>query len=341
MITIDSLIKLEKEGLITLKPNQEKKLFIANYTSIVQFDRIWTDTLLKCRGLIIDINGQIVARPFPKFFNLEEHSREELPVESFEVFEKLDGSLGILYYDKNWKIATRNSFYSEQAEIATKLLYSKYNQFIEMFERDKTYLFEIIYPSNRIVVNYGNKESLVLLAIIDTNTGKEYSIDSFDFPEKVKRYEGIKDINKIREFENKEEEGFVIKFNSGFRVKVKFEEYLRLHKIFTQVTSKTIWDCLRQKKSLNEILEKVPDEFYEWVKHQRKGLEEEYEKTYLTIQRKFDNRPVFRTRKEFAFWAIKQENQGLLFDLLDGKSIEKKIWNLIEPEYKRPFRNIE
>ena len=336
MITLSSLMQLEQEGLITLRPNKDNNLFIANYTPQVQYGRLWTDLLLKCRGLIIDTQNQIIARPLPKFFNLEEHAKDELPLEEFEVYEKLDGSLGISYYDKGWKIASRGSFYSEQAEKATYLLHSKYSAVLHLLDRDKTYLFEIIYPANKIVVDYGDRESLVLLAIIDTKTGAEQSIDDFPFPEKVKRYEGINDLNTIRMFENKEEEGFVIKFESGFRVKVKFTEYLKLHKLFTQVTSKTIWEYLMHQKNFDELLEKTPDEFYTWIKTVKQNIEKEHENVLLEVRSNFKNAPDFASRKDFAQWAQTQKYPNLLFSLLDGKRIEEKAWKLVEPDYERP-----
>ena len=53
---------------------------------------------------------------FNKFFNMEEHQPEEIPNETFEVFEKLDGSLGILFwYQGQWILATKGSFTSDQA----------------------------------------------------------------------------------------------------------------------------------------------------------------------------------------------------------------------------------
>ena len=130
---------------------------------------------MTCRGLIARGDGTIVARPFPKFFNLDEiiARGESLPAEDFEVFDKLDGSLGILYHDSagHPRIATRGSFLSEQAARGTGLLREKYGDL--RFDPACTYLFEIIYPENRIVVDYAGLTDLVLLAVIDTDSGAE------------------------------------------------------------------------------------------------------------------------------------------------------------------------
>ena len=147
---IEKLRKLESEGLITLRPHNDLLLLIANYTPDVQYDRLWDEhpLLKQCRGLIVDEDGAVIARPFPKFFNYEEHLEfddlEDIPNEPFEVYEKMDGSLGIVFhYRGKWRVATRGSFHSDQADYAMENLLPKYD--ISNLDKSKTYLFEIIY----------------------------------------------------------------------------------------------------------------------------------------------------------------------------------------------------
>lgn len=337
---IEELKSLQDQGLITLRPNEDNSLFIANYTPKVQYEKLWTDTLKKCRGLIIDQSGNVVATPFPKFFNIEEHSPNEIPKEPFEVYEKLDGSLGIVYFFNELpKIATRGSFNSDQAIKANELLYSeKYRRWADFLHPDKTYLFEIIYPENRIVCNYGMDERLVLLAIINRD-GSEQSIDKHVWPDKAKKYHGITDLDTINNFEDSENEGFVIRFQSGMRVKSKFSEYVRLHRIITQVSSKTIWEYLQDGKSLNELLERVPDEFYHWVRKTAKELNARFDKLDSWAGYTFSDQ--FETRKDFADYALKQEYPHLLFAMYDRKPIAPIIWKMIKPDHERPFKTEE
>ena len=79
------------EGLVIGQAHSTLPLAIFNYSRTCQYDRLWDDVTLNCRGLILDTEGNIIARPFPKFFNYEEHSAEEIPNELFEVYEKMDG----------------------------------------------------------------------------------------------------------------------------------------------------------------------------------------------------------------------------------------------------------
>ena len=337
---IDILKDYSERGLITLRPNKEKNLLIANYTQKVQFERLWDEITLQCRGLIVDLNGNVVARPFSKFFNLEEHNQEgmqPIPNEPFDVFEKLDGSLGICFFwDGKWQIATRGSFDSEQAVKGNVLL--RKTQHLKF--PGYTYLYEIIYPKNRIVVDYGDREELVLLSIIETDTGREIPLSDDIFP-KAKRYNGIKDISQLKELKNQEDEGFVVRFKSGLRVKVKFSEYVRLHRILTQVSTKSIWDALRNNQSLDEILERVPDEFFQWVKDTKQELLDEFHgiKAYAQdIYAEHVSNYPNETRKEFAEWAKTTDCTHLLFSLLNGKDIDQQIWKNLKPKYEKPFK---
>lgn len=95
---IQTLEKYHIDGLLQKQTHPTLDLTIWNYTPKVQYERLWDDITIQCRGLVTNSKGEIVARPFKKFFNYEEHKPEDLPNEFFEVYEKMDGSLGILFY---------------------------------------------------------------------------------------------------------------------------------------------------------------------------------------------------------------------------------------------------
>ena len=120
---LDGLDHLVDEGYITRRKHPSEDLFILNYTPKTQYEGFWNDVTLSCRGLIVDSAGTIRARCFRKFFNYEEVFHEVSTRTSssmhFKVYDKVDGSLGILYWvgDEPF-IATRGSFESEQAKRA-------------------------------------------------------------------------------------------------------------------------------------------------------------------------------------------------------------------------------
>jgi RNA ligase len=332
---IQFLHQLIDEGYIYAQQHPDSELTIYNYSPKAQYERVWNEWTLLCRGLIMDRDYQIIARPFRKFFNLSEHDSNEIPIENFEVFEKLDGSLGILYPHKGqYFIATRGSFDSKQAIKANALLHTKYAHTLPLINPQKTYLFEIIYPENRIVIDYGQKEELILLAVIDKETGKEEELPEIGFPV-VKRYDGIHDLYALQTLQEVDREGFVIRFDSGFRVKVKFEEYVRLHRILTRVSSKNIWEYLSTNQSFEAILDKVPDEFYDWVKNTVDKLTENYQKIENYCKENFKD---LGNRKDTALYFQTLLYPSVLFSMLDKRDYSPIIWKMIKPEYEKPFR---
>ena len=260
-----------------------------------------------------------------------------LPDEPFEVYEKMDGSLGILYWvDSKPAIATRGSFTSEQAIVATELLHTKYADEIKHLDPTKTYLFEIIYPENRIVIDYGNEQKLVLLAIIDTKSGVEIPLPTHEYFEIVKRYEGLNDLKQLKALEEENREGFVVKFKSGYRLKVKFEEYVRIHKIITRVSTINIWEYLKEGHELLPILERVPDEFYDWVKQTHAKLLNDFAKIESEAHSEFK---ILATKKETALYYQTCQYPAILFKMMENRPYDHIIWKMIRPKFEKPFAN--
>jgi RNA ligase len=339
---LEKLNQYYEDGLLYKQVHPTLPLTIWNYTEKVQYENLWDEVTLSARGLVTDDTGDIVATPFQKFFNIEEGKFE--PTENFEVFEKMDGSLGIVFwYRGQWVVATRGSFTSDQSIKAREIL-RKYNTNI-MF-RHLTFCFEIIYPENRIVLDYGNDEKLVLLGTFDKN-GKEIDVEmwsqyGFDV---VKKYDGIKDYKQLKEMVKNDQEGFVVKFSNGDRVKVKGVEYLRLHKIMTNVTTTGVWEYLKNGEDVLELLKDVPDEFYNKIKSYVKDLRYSYFQISEDVGKKFDgmmygkynDKEPIEDRKEFAEWVFTQPKHmsGILFRMFDKKDYSEIIWNLIRPEFKK------
>ena len=103
---------------------------------------------------------------------METVSLSNLPKEQYRVFEKCDGSLGIIYFhDNDWHMATRGSFSSEQALRGLAILKKNYK--MNFLDVHNTYLVEIIYPENKIIVDYANEEKLVMLGAYQTDIAWE------------------------------------------------------------------------------------------------------------------------------------------------------------------------
>lgn len=337
-INISLLNQMLLEGYVSVQKHSDAELYIYNYTANAQYEKLWNEITLACRGLILDNKMNIIARPFQKFFNLSEMEAETLPKCSFNVYDKMDGSLGILYWlDDKPYIATRGSFTSEQALKGTTILHSKYQHIFPKLDRTKTYLFEIIYPENRIVVDYGSIEDLVLLAIVNTQTGTNEQLQDIGFT-LVNKYNGVKDIHNLKQLEEDNKEGFVVEYENGFRVKVKFDEYLRLHKLVTMVSNITVWEHMMNELPFDELIDRVPDEFYTWVKETKNKLTQQFDSIENECKKNFK---TFDTDKETALYFMSCNHPNVLFSMWKYRNYKPLIWKLIRPTFSKPFQNKE
>lgn len=335
------LPRLAQEGLITSRPHPESQsLIIYNYTARCAYGDAWTPETLACRGLILDAVGNVEARPFAKFFNLSQHLPESSPYprlplgEPFVALEKLDGSLGISYSFKGeTRIATRGSFESEQARWATA--WWRANGCSTPV--GQTWCFEIIYPGNRIVVDYGDRAELVLLAVIDNATGLDLPLPAWG-GSTARRFDAST-VDELLAAPESNFEGYVLLFPlTGQRVKVKLDEYVRLHRVLTACSTRTIWELLSSGQGLGDVLERVPDEFYAWVRRQEQQLRGGYtaiEERCREIMR--DDRIAILSRKDLAEMFKAHPEPHVLFRMLDGKDYAPLIWKILRPEYGRPF----
>jgi RNA ligase len=262
----------------------------------------------------------------------------------------MDGSfLEIVKWDGYVVVATRGSFESDQAEHAMKVLNEKHPDIFELdkFQEGLTYIFEVIYPENRIVVDYNGYDDLVLLTIVENETGYEYpnyknNALGFDV---VETLEGKWDFDEIKELNTENEEGWVAHWpgSDNYRVKIKFADYVELHRIVTGLSELSIWRLLGQGNNINDIIDKVPDELFKWAQtivtalwkeyHAiKKQVEDDYSKAVASVFDLALHKEGEPVRKDYAVEFTGYKYPGMMFAILDGKEFESRIWPLIRPK---------
>jgi RNA ligase len=306
------------------------------------------------RGLVYCTETEkIVALAFPKFWNINdtrhpETMEENLPNEIPMLLDKLDGSLGIMFeWDGLNHVATRGSFHSDQANWATNWIRTKYPRL--KLSPMYTVLSEIIFKENKIVIDY-DFEGLVVLGVINIDTGRELSRDD------LKPYCRAMGLNLVQEYKKslsdalkeneKNREGYVLTYPStGIKVKVKFEEYVRLHKILTGLNVHSVWELLRDGKSatIDEWIAdaRMPETFKAWVFGVRRELCIKFIEINNIAVNAFQSKPILdqfmpykESRKKMAAYFTQEKYRpysGLLFGLLDHKDITPSIWKMVEP----------
>jgi RNA ligase len=344
------LMEMLTKGYIRKQEHPTEPLFILNYTEKATYDQVWNQATRTCRGLIVRSDTfEVEARPFPKFFNWNEPNAPKIdPSEPVWVTDKMDGSLGIRYWCPNaqkWAIATRGSFTSEQAVHATQRLDDYYHGVHNLNDDDYelTQLFEIIYPENRIVLQYGDLDMLVALGAVRKRTGRVFprvSDPAFEQPLYFSEANTYADALAAKPRPNAE--GIVV-VTSGLddqrMVKIKQSDYVELHKTITGLNDRVIWERLRLGDDAEDIKRGVPEEFWDYIDrvssdlyNQTWELENMVTVAYVRIiDRLAREHGIGWTRKQFAEVASKLVYRDLLFLLLDGRPIHDVLWKKVKP----------
>lgn len=372
-------------GYVSVQHHNVFPLTILTYSRKTVQENKWDHVTSRCRGIVINMNtGEIISRPFEKFFNYGmavDNPNDHLPLltlPSIEpvIWEKLDGFMATLY---TWQgvdyIASKGSFNSVHAKWATAWLRKKFGESLGV-PAGYTAVFEGLHRDLRIVIDYKDRQELVLLALINNETGEEFT------PGAIYAFADSKGLSRPVEFnmtleaariytmaenEYASEEGYVLTwYRDGkppFRLKMKFIEYLRLHRMVTGVSPKRIWEVLatNQSSELDEYLKQSTPWFSAFVQKWMKALTAEYKriekeslKRYIVAKLEVGEyfcdisdaaQPgiVYKNSYSFEFSAIRKqyalrfttpENKpysGVLFAMLDGKDVKSVIWKMLKP----------
>lgn len=333
MITKDLYMIEVENKYISRRPHPDfPHIVILNYTENATYEKRWNEITLACRGLIIDEStGQVLARPFPKFFNYGEipELEKDIPFhETPEVTVKQDGSLGISYKINGQTFwATRGSFESNQAKAAQRIWDTKYANV--NIPDEITLLVEIIDPSTKVVVDYKGLSDLIIIGAINRFTGDDYNYQdllllgnelNMRVTEQMKLT--IEEAVKLKETIDHNNEGWVLRWSNGKRLKIKGKNYLEVHKLAYGLSDKMKTEYWKDGK-IDELMIKMPEEFREEIAKfqcdldsQLKHLKYEVEEQVSTAKNNSNDRKTFAV---FVSKRAPKDIQYLVFKAYDNK----------------------
>ena len=349
-VHLGTINELVAAGYLTCRRHPTESLLIVNYTSKTQYEAHWTPLTRRCRGLVVTTDGAIVARGFEKFFGWSELPADEqarLAMLPFTMTEKWDGSLIILFREpKSGRLAcaTRGSFESEQAIHATAV-FRTWHVSLDWKPERYTYLFEVIYPANHVVVDYGDLDDLVLLAALDLRTGEDAPAEAARLLAQgeslgaVGRLLGVESVavplgatpETLAAADRPNREGYVLRFSDGTLVKVKHPDYVRLHRLIFGLSERQLWECLVAGQDPDVLLVRAPEAFAVWVRRQVDDLRARHAAIRHICERDFAARPVCDSRKAYAEYYRACRYPHVLFLLHDGRAPDALIWKLLKP----------
>lgn len=328
--------QLERRVPALIRKSTRGGLSIYNYTEECQYGRMWDKYTCMSRGLILDADGRVVAKPFPKFFNLGEPSCPALPNEPYDVFEKVDGSLGIWYFfEDRWRVATRGSLENDYTVYA-----EQFAPLLTDMPKHWTVMTEICMPADLDGMARAVKHESgihILGAVnrlsfddIDPRIAREY------WPGKLgAKWEGNEPIDHFLNRAKHEEgtEGWVVRFQSGLRVKIKTTWYLHIFRAISDLTEKHIRELMIHA-GLDEWLKDFPEELQEEAKSIYDGIQTRFVARREVIMRDFARinaeatsmlRDFRENRKAFALAVKDHPEKSFLFTLYDGQNIDRRL----------------
>jgi len=251
------------------KVKQDGNLFIVTYDLIkTKLDRLGA---LALRGTIFELEddvfkGKVICLPFYKFFNRKETlSFKGKNEDIYSINEKVDGSLiRLYYYGDKWNVASNNNIDAYKCFMGGErtlgdifdTAVKNYNNFdFNKLDKTKIYCLELVSPENKVVLEY-DKHELYHLLTRCMNTLDECEIDiGIPKPQNYK-YSFEKMLEVLKNI--KKQEGFVVKYKCGGRIKVKSDWYTTYHIL----GAKNIHSDpkLKMKNILNAIVDSYDDD---------------------------------------------------------------------------------
>lgn len=324
-------------GYVKEQKHPSLPLVILNYTDKATYDRRWNNVTMHCRGLIVDEDYlTVIARGPRKFFNYGEPSATQYPLDTqVRLTTKHDGSLGIgwCYVDEedwHYGVATRGSFTSEQALHATYHLSKDDKGNIDFAEsHDYSRMWEIVYPENRIVLDYGDRDELIPLGTVDNETGlivnRPNSVLVDSQPAIMTLAEAI--ALPIPD----DEEGYVLDvldeyLNVVDHLKLKGDRYKELHAAIFGLTELRVYEAWL-KDGCSDFIEALPDEVQPWALAVAQRLDREWITLRNTVTVAFLYVPTAPRREQAEYILSKhKELAPALFAMLDGNTEKCHAW---------------
>lgn len=294
-VRYEDIQKLLAEGKVRKVTDKSHGLEIYCYSRSCAGLESWSDSLKAARGLVFDTNGNQVTYPLLKFFNLDENAsagmeyvKGRLQSDSYEVYEKLNGHMAILFYHGGeWHLTTKGSFDMEYISKDREVIQHIIDNMEQLPEtrrnwyRNQTLIFEMLVEHDKHLL-YGNQtedygENVgVLLAIKGKGTDLLHQglvqcaneIGSCV----VKRID--KDIDLDSEYDLTGIEGYIVRFvRDNFRFKIKTKWYIE-NRYLSKLDDKKM---LKLFKKYGINIDKVYDDLQEEVIDIYKDFVNEFE----------------------------------------------------------------
>lgn len=290
----------------------------------------------ECRGLVFDMNGNLINRRYHKFFNVNEKDETQLDRIDWNkphvILEKLDGSMVSPCYVNGhirWmtKMGITDTSMEAEAFVASRPEYVKFAKMC-IVALGNTPIFEWCSNKNRIVLDYP-EDRLVLTAMRNTNAGHYLSYDTIADLAKTYNIPVVRAYNLqntsldrliyvVRSMEDSE--GVVVRFDDGHMIKIKSDWYVRIHKVKSLLGQERDVVKLILNNELDDMLPVLPREDVERVEKFQLALSERLYLCAYNLSHQTKLARASSSRKVFALEIAQNYNpmwRGMIFQFWD------------------------
>jgi RNA ligase len=298
----------------------------------------WTGAMRReCRGLIFDRDGNLMSRPFHKFFNINEREETQTHVVDMSqphvIMEKMDGSMiRPILVDGYLRLATKMGVTNVAMDAEAWLAAHSHTEHLKQWlhwciDTGVTPIFEWVSPFNQIVLAY-EEADLVLLAMRDNETGEYHMPDACPF-NVVPCYGSVEGniadyVARQREAEGRE--GDIIRFANGHMLKVKNDWYVRIHKTVDRIVfDRNIVDLIINEE-VDDVLPMLPQVQADRVRDFESRFWAAFKETEAGIAELYIDAARYESRKDVATIFAKGVDKTVMpfiFRMLDGHDLRE------------------
>jgi RNA ligase len=323
------IARIEKDGYTVLD-------YI--YAGISTFDN---DFARECRGIKFDSQGNLIGRPFHKFFNLNE--KEETMFENqpwhvaYRIMNKWDGSMiHPALVNGELVFMTRKGVTDVALQAMRECDYDA-DEMIRLLKDGYTPIYEFVSPNNKIVIHY-DEARLVPINLRHRETGRYehgFCQDPLEFHTNESIEELLASVKGAQGLE-----GVVIQFHDGdFSrfIKFKADDYCALHRVLDETAHEKRVLALIMDDKLDDVIPLIAPARAEHLKEYAKDINFELMRKAMLISAYIENRQPF-SQKDFALEVQKTFNKEHQVFLFKARALETCNTTTVMAMFKEFFK---
>jgi hypothetical protein len=130
-------------------------IYVLKYSKKVFYDNLWNDYLEECRGTIVDINFNVISRPFTKIYNygIEAKAPRLAANTPISAYRKINGFMvAVTLHNDELLVSTTGTTDSDYVKMAKEFINTE--RYLKVCREwpDTTFMFECVHPNDPHII---------------------------------------------------------------------------------------------------------------------------------------------------------------------------------------------